>query len=61
MMLTVRVKLPDKYVIYTFDNAHDAYTKYCELSKDYNNVDCFLGYCRVLWLRGYDDYEPIAD
>lgn len=61
MMLTVRVKLSDKYVIYHFDNAHDAYVKYCELSEDYKNVDCFIGYCRVLWTKGYNDYEPIAD
>ena len=60
-MFTVRVKLNDEYAKYYYVEAHDAYREYCRLSKIYKFVDCFIGYCRVLWSEGYDDYEPIAD
>jgi len=60
-MFTVRAKLSETYIIYHFDNAHDAYTEYCELSEIYKFVDCFIGFCRVLWSKDYDDYEPLAD
>lgn len=60
-MFTVRAKLSDTYLLYHSDNAHDAYTKYCELSKIYKFVDCFIGYCRILWSANYDECEPLAD
>lgn len=61
-MFTVRVKLSSgNYVVYRFNYAHEAYVKYCELVEDYANVDCFIGYCRILWSENYEESEPLAD
>ena len=60
-MFTVRVLLDDKYVCYKYDNAHDAYKNFKTLDKYYTYVDCFIGYCRILWSAGYEDCEPLAD
>ena len=60
-MFTVRAKLNDTYLIYHYVDAHVAYKEYLQLSEVYKFVDCFIGYCRVLWSEGYDEYEPLAD
>ena len=60
-MFTVRAKLSDTYLLYHSDNAHDAYREYLKLSEVYKFVDCFIGYCRILWTQGYEECEPLAD
>ena len=60
-MFTVRAKLSGTYIIEHYVTAHMAYSRYLELSEDYKFVDCFIGYCRILWSKGYEECEPLAD